>query len=446
MTRVEKALAAAHETKALIIGENTLGQIATLFKEQFPGQTAVIIADTHTIEVAGKQVQANLSQAGIKQLTPFVFTDPALYAEFRYIEQLETFIKQHPSIPIAVGSGTINDLTKLASHRCNRPYMCVATAASMDGYTAYGASITFEGAKQTFSCPAPQALLADIDIISQAPSPMTASGYADLLAKITAGADWILADVLNVEKIDPRAWSIVQEGLKEALSDPEGAKRGNKTAITHLTEGLILGGFAMQWAQSSRPASGAEHQFSHLWNMQHHVMDNGIPPSHGFQVSIGTLLSLALYEQLLQSDIPTIDIDACVRAWPDISDAQAQATKMFKDTDFPTIGLTEITAKYIPHNQLRQQLLQLVQKWRDIQTRLQEQLIPVSEAVKRLQAVGAPTRPEQIGISRKRLRNSILQAQHIRRRFTILDIGVRTGLLDTWADKIFGEYGLWPIS
>ncbi|MBQ7824001.1 MAG: sn-glycerol-1-phosphate dehydrogenase [Bacteroidaceae bacterium] len=445
MNKVKKALAAASDTRALIIGENTLTQVAELFREQFSEQTAVIIADTNTFEVAGKQIQNILSKAGVAQLSPFIFTDPALHAEFKYIEQLESFIKQNQAIPIAVGSGTINDLTKLVSYRCGKRYMCVATAASMDGYTAFGASITYEGAKQTFSCPAPQALLADIGIISKAPSKMTASGYADLLAKVTAGADWIVSDELNVEKIDECAWSIVQDGLKDALSNPEGCKKGDKKAISQLIEGLVLGGFAMQWAKSSRPASGAEHQFSHLWNMQHHVMDDNTTPSHGFQVSIGTLMSLALYEQLLKSDIKNIDIDACVKAWPSLSQTETEAIEMFKGTDFPMIGATEIKAKYIPHDKLREQLTLLTQNWDNLKVRLQKQLISVEEAVKRLHAIGAPTQPEQIGISRERLRDSIIEAQHIRRRFTILDLAVRTRLLDTWTSAIFGQNGLWPI-
>lgn len=35
MNKVKKALAAACDTRALIIGENTLTQIAELFREQF---------------------------------------------------------------------------------------------------------------------------------------------------------------------------------------------------------------------------------------------------------------------------------------------------------------------------------------------------------------------------------------------------------------------------
>lgn len=402
MTRVEKALAAANETKALIIGEGVIHQTADLFRSQFPEQPAVIVADTNTFEVAGKQIQHILSETGIPQLEPFIFTDPALYAEFKFIDRLESALKQHQAIPIAVGSGTINDLTKLASHRSGRHYTSVATAASMDGYTAFGASITFEGAKQTFSCPAPKALLADIDIICRAPAKMTASGYADLLAKITAGADWIIADELDVEKIDERAWSIVQDGLKDALSDPEGAKRGDKKAIAQLIEGLVLGGFAMQWSKSSRPASGAEHQFSHLWDMEHHK-HNGASPSHGFKVAIGTLAVTRLYEELLKLPIEQLDIEDCCSQWPEWETVDAKALELFAGTDFPTIGEKETKAKYIDKKALAEQLNLLKQQWPHIKRRIANQLIPADEIVRRLKAVGAPTTPEEIGISRERL-------------------------------------------
>ena len=78
-------------------------------------------------------------------------------------------LREHDAIPVAVGSGTLNDIVKRAAHECERPYMCVATAASMDGYTAFGASITKDGYKQTLTCPAPRAVLADLDVLTAAP-------------------------------------------------------------------------------------------------------------------------------------------------------------------------------------------------------------------------------------------------------------------------------------
>lgn len=444
MLNIDNILKSANDTKALKLGVGVIDEVGKFFKEQFPRQKAIIVADLITYEVAGKTVAENLKKEGIEQCPPFIYNTKELYAEYTYVDELVAALKEHEAIPVAVGSGTINDLTKLASHLTQRAYLCVATAASMDGYTAFGASITANGAKQTFECPAPQACLADIGIISKAPQKMTSSGYADLFAKITAGADWILSDMLGVEAINKQAWSIVQDELHESLANPEGVRNGDIKAISTLTEGLILGGFAMQCSKSSRPASGAEHQFSHLWNMEHHL-NNGEMVFHGFQVAIGTLSILALYEEFLKSPIEDLDIEACCEVWPTAEELAEESLAIFKGTDFPEIGLQETKAKYISKTELAEQLQLLKDRWQEIQKRITAQLIPFEEAKKRLKQVGAPTDPEDIGISKTYLKQSYVKAQYIRRRFTILDIAVRTNYMDKWLEKLFGKGGVWEI-
>jgi glycerol-1-phosphate dehydrogenase [NAD(P)+] len=427
----------------MVIGPGTVRKSAAVFREQFPGSRAILIADERTFRAAGNAVADALRMAGTECLPHFIYTDPALYAEFHFVEQLEASLGQHDAIPIAVGSGTINDLTKLGAHRAGRAgYMCVATAASMDGYTAYGASITFRGAKQTFECPAPRAVIADTEVIGNAPREMTASGYADLAAKITAGADWVLADALEVEPIDTRSWTIVQGSLRDSLADPAGSQAGNPSAIGPLVEGLMLGGFAMQWSKSSRPASGAEHQFSHLWDMEHHVHQGGAP-SHGFKVGVATLAITRLYEQLLAHDFSALDIDACTAAWPEEADAEVE--RMFAGTDFLETALSETRVKQIQAADLRRQLALLKSRWPEICSRLRAQLLPSHELRDRFVLVGAPIEPEQIGITRERLRQSFRRAYHIRRRFTVLDLAMRTNLLGQWLDGLFGPGAPWEI-
>src|ERR1035441_6408989 len=208
-----EALSAARDTRCLELGNGVLSRTPEVFRQQFGGKTALLIADTNTFAAAGQAVQEAFSRSRHACREPFIFADPKLYAEHKYVATLEEALRGHDAIPVAVGSGTLNDLTKLASHRTGRPYMVVATAASMDGYTAFGASITYQGSKQTFSCPAPTAVVADLDVICSAPEGMNASGYADLLAKVPAGADWLLADALGLDTIDQTAWAIVQGGL-----------------------------------------------------------------------------------------------------------------------------------------------------------------------------------------------------------------------------------------
>gem|GEM_PF-3004454 len=313
--RVTMALDNATTTKALQLGCGVISTVGDVFAQQFAGRKAIIVADKTTWHVAGAKVAEILARDGIATCEPYIFDEPEMHAEWKYIDRLDAVLAQTDAVAIAVGSGTINDTTKLCSAHQQRPYMVVATAASMDGYVASGASITKDGKKQTFACPAPQAVVADVDIIAGAPEAMTASGYGDLFAKVPAGADWIVADVIGNEKIDPLSWSIVQDGLHSALADPEGARRGDKHAIEQLIEGLLLGGFAMQaYPKTSRPASGAEHQVSHMLNMANFTMANGNMPSHGFQVSMGVLVSLSLYEYLLEMDIEHLDMALARRA------------------------------------------------------------------------------------------------------------------------------------
>ena len=438
-----EALRAARETKALEIGEGILPKTPQVFRAQFGDQPVVLVADENTFAAAGQKVLEAFRAAKHAVLEPFTFRDPSLYAEFRFVEQLETALKQHKAIPVAVGSGTINDLTKLASHRTGRSYMCVATAGSMDGYTAFGASITYQGAKQTFTCPAPVAVLADLNVISAAPGLMNSWGYADLLAKVTAGADWIVADAFGAEPIDAQAWAIVQGRLREMVADPAGVPARKPAVIGKLVEGLMLGGFAMQSAQSSRPASGAEHQFSHLWDMQHHI-HNGKAPSHGFKVAIGTLAVAALYDRLFQLPLECLDIEACCAAWPDAETWCRRAAELLGDDELAAGAAKELRAKHSTPEQLREQLEKLRAIWPALKQKLRTQLLPLTTLQQMLREANAPTEPEHIGITRERLRRSYWQAFCIRRRFTVLDLAVRTGLLDQCLDQIFGPRGVWP--
>ena len=124
-------------------------------------------------------------------------------------------------------------------------------------------------------------------------------------------------------------------------------------------------------------------------------------------------------------------------------ESDATALKIFEGTDFPEIGLQETKAKYNSREQLKEQLSVLKNNWTEIRNKISNQLVPYEEAKRRLQLVGAPTEPEQIGISRERLRETFIRAQFIRRRFTVLDLTVRTGYLDQWLDELFGKGGIW---
>ena len=445
MNKVESALQRTTDTKALVIGVDTLPQTAEMFKRLFSAGRALVVADSNTWRVAGKEVHRILAEAGIAQDEPHIFTDPKLYAEWTFVGELDGVLAATDAVPVAVGSGVINDLTKLCSHHNGRRYMVVGTAASMDGYTAYGASITKDGNKQTFDCPAPLGMVLDPSISAAAPAKMSASGYADLIAKIPAGADWMLADAVGADKMDDFAFGLVQEGLKEALCDPAGVHAGNVAKVEQLAEGLLLSGFAMQATQSSRPASGAEHQFSHLWDMEH-LRFNGASVSHGFKVGIGTLASTAFLEMLLDAPVETLDVEKCVAAWKSWEETERDIRAIFdNDPEFVARGLKETRDKYVDQEGLREQLTRLKRAWPELRGRIRSQIIPFGEVHRRLELVGAPCEPEQIGISRARFRASFEKIPYMRSRYTVIDVAFRCGWMEEWLDRLFGKGGVWQV-
>ncbi len=444
-SKIEKALEYTTDTKALEIGTGCISSCAAMFRTLFPGCRAIVIADNNTWKAAGEDVSRCLAEGGVEQDEPYVFTDPALYAEWTFVDELDAVLAKTDAVPVAVGSGVINDITKLCSYHNGRRYMIIGTAASMDGYTAYGASITKDGNKKTFDCPAPLGMIMDPSVAAAAPAAMSASGYADLIAKIPAAADWMLADAVGAEAMNEFSFDLVQNGLREALSDPAGVHAGDVEKTRQLSEGLIMSGFAMQALQSSRPASGAEHQFSHLWDMEH-LKYEGASVSHGFKVGIGTLASTALLEFLLDADVENLDVDSSVKAWKSWEETEKDIHAVFNnEPELVARGLAETKAKYVDAEGLRIQLESLKRAWPELREKIRRQIIPFSDVRERLKAVGAPYEPEQIGVSRERFLVSFRKLPYMRSRFSVADVAFRCGWMDEWTGRLFGEGGIWEI-
>jgi len=439
--RIAQALEGASDTRTVRLGSGVLDTVgeaaAAAFDDDDGTAAAVVIADETTWEIAGKEVHERLEAAGRRLAAPFVFPGrPVLHADYEPIEELVTALRGHDALPVAVGSGTLNDITKRAAFECERPYLCVGTAASMDGYTAFGASITKDGYKRTMECSAPRALLADVEVLTGAPTAMTASGYADLLGKVTAGADWIVADLLEVEPVDRPVWSLVQDGLREATRRPAELRAGDPAATGALIEGLVMSGLAMQAAGSSRPASGAEHQFSHLWEMEGLGAEDDPPLSHGFKVGLGTIAIASFYERLLARDLSQVQPDP---AWPSEAELEARVRAAHPTQTLADAAVRESLTKHPDRETLAARLALVRERWGDLRERVQAQLLPAQVLRGMLEAAGCPTSPEQIGLSQDEFRATFVRARMIRRRYTALDLAAEAGVLDDCVAELFAR-------
>src|SRR5919112_4350687 len=442
--RIDAALQEATDTRDVNIGAGALASVPDVFRENFGDGPIVVVADGNTFEVAGQEVQRRLEDAGYTMMEPYVFpAEPPLYAEYSNIEKLRDSLQEHDAIPVAVGAGTLNDIVKRSAHECERPYMCVGTAASMDGYTAFGASIEKDGLKQTLSCPAPRAVVADLEVLKGAPGDMTASGYADLLGKVTSGADWLIADALGVEEIDTTGWALVQDHLREWTGSPAELRAGDREATGYLIEGLIMSGLGMQSYQSSRTASGAEHQFSHLWEMEGLGKDADPPLSHGFKVGVGSVAIAALYERVLERDLSDLDVDKICNNWPAWEEVERSVREAYANSKLEEATVRETQTKYIVADQLRERLELLREVWAELRERITEQLVTADKLREMLWAAGCPTSPEEIGLSVKDFKATYNRARMLRKRYTILDVANETGILDECVEELFAPDGFW---
>lgn len=441
--RIAAALKVATDTKAFELGQGILGRVPALFNEFFPGRKALLVADRNTWRVAGAEVFEALKAAGVPT-EKVLFEEEEFHADWDHIELLDKELDKTGAIAVSVGSGTINDLCKLTSHHHKQSYLTVPTAASVDGYTSFGASITYQNAKQTFECPAPVAVVADVDVIAAAPKDMTAAGYADLAAKVPAGAEWMIADIVGAEPIQPAAWHVLQDCLDDLLSDPAGVAAGNPKAVADLFEGLILSGFAMQAARSSRPASCCDHLFSHILDMTHHRF-KGKFVSHGFQVAIGTLTMCAVFDEFLKYDLSDIDVDACVAAWPSLAEEQARALKIFENFPAPRLGYDQISQKYGDAGTVRRELTVVRDNWASLKERLAGQVWSFAKMQEMFKIAGAPYEPEHIGITRADIRDMFPKVQLMRWRYNILDLAKRGRFYDPLVASVFSKGGAWEI-
>jgi len=427
--RISDALRHADETKAVFFGENLLEQAPHLFGQFFSERKIIVVADVNTFDAAGRAVDEYFRRTKEYAVEPpFLFHEKEFHADVSHLEQLENVFAQTDAVPIAVGSGTLNDLVKRAAFVCGRSYMVIGTAASMDGYTAFGASVEQGGFKQTMVCPAPRVVLLDLDVLCHAPRELSAAGYADLLAKIPAGADWILADFVGTEPIDPIAWHIVQDPLRDWLSEPEGIASGKKSSILSLSEGLTLSGLAMQKAKSSRPASGAEHFFSHLWDNQHHTFQ-GRTPSHGFKVGIGSIATSRLYEQVLT--LSTADFQAAKSRIPQFyllwESVEKAVEKHFGTGQLAQQILEQSRKKHVLPEEVSRRLDLFAAHWEELSQKIMKQLLPSATIQQMLRQSGAAGTSEEIGIDANRLSLSFEQARLIRCRYNVLDFVQETG-------------------
>jgi len=205
-----------------------------------------------------------------------------------------------PDFFLAVGSGTINDSVRFVSYRLGLPYGVVATAPSMDGYVSAGSPIVHDGTKTTVQGTTPKYLIADLDILKDAPYRMMLAGIGDMFGKYTGILDWELARDYTGEYYCEKIAEDVINATDKCLENGYKIKGRDPECIKNIMEGFLVTGLGMAYSGISRPASGSEHIVAHSWEL-FDIEEGKKPEFHGLEVCEGTLLIGMIYKLLYKN-------------------------------------------------------------------------------------------------------------------------------------------------
>jgi glycerol-1-phosphate dehydrogenase [NAD(P)+] len=385
-----------------------------------------LVADTATWEAMGVEAERELRSAGLA-VRSTVFEDAHLAADARAILRLLVDDDPNERLYVAVGSGTITDLVRFACHRTGRDFVCLATAPSVDAYSSVVAPIVVDGMKRTVAASAPIAVFADTEALARAPRPMIAAGFGDMLCKFSAIADWRLGALVWGESFDE---AIALRSIAAARACVDAAPAigaGKPEGLSELMGALVESGLCMAEAGHSRPASGAEHQYSHYWEMR--LLRDGRPPIlHGLKVGIGTLATARLWDEVRGMT----EADAARRLARSRLPAREEEEASIREAFGPGAG--EVMAgqeRFLSMGEVEYAALKssILAGWARI-LGFAASVPGAAETERLLALVGCPTDPRALGLGDEEIALGMKSAHYLRDRFTIRKLALALGLDD----------------
>lgn len=430
--------------RQVLVGPGVIDRLPEVLAQVDLVGHCLLVADPTTYEVAGGQAWSIIEQAGRGGDTLVLSPQPGqqhLEATEEAAEEVRRRATRADYL-IAVGSGTISDIVKLAATRLHIPYVVVATAPSMTGYSSALAAVLSGGIKRALLAEPPVAIVADLDILAAAPPIMIAAGVSDLISRSLSSADWKLSSLLTGTYFCEMPVSVIAEADQYCRDHLAPMGHSQPEAIAVLSAGLILAGMSITMAQTSSPGSGGGHLISHYWDMT--APAYGRPRAlHGCQVGVGDLVCFTLYEKL-QHYLDKVDVNHIIADRPHRDETTAVVEHFA-----PLIGVgpaahlaAETADKHCDDDSLRRRLEVIMSDPSAFWAQLAPLLTPLAEARRLLEAAKAPTTIKQLGIAPDELTNAFRYARYIRARYTVLDLASDLGLLEELQNEVFAASGV----
>ena len=409
---------------AVVTGSGALKRLPE-FVGQY-GSKPFVVADVNTYAAAGEQVCQILRAAQIPYGS-FIFREKALEPDEKAVGAAFMHYDKSCDVILGVGSGVINDICKILSNLTAKPYIIVATAPSMDGYASATSSMSRDGVKVSLNSRCADVIIGDTEILKRAPIHMLQSGLGDMLAKFVSIAEWRIAHIITGEYYCEAVAGLIRGAVKKCVDNAQGLLEREDTAVEAVFEGLVIGGVAMAYAGVSRPASGVEHYFSHVWDMR--GLEFGTPVElHGIQCAMATMKAVELYEKVMEITPNWEKASAFVENFD--LDAWNTELRTFLGSSAETmIELEKKEGKY--RKDTHPARFRVIEKnWDAILEILRQELPAREELRKLLDTVGISRDLTTIGVDRETARQTFRATKDIRDKYVLSRLAWDLGILE----------------
>lgn len=366
----------------------------------FP-KKVLIVSDDNAMRAADGLLPV-LEAAGF-EMKKLVYKN-MMYAKIEQVREVEALLGDVDGV-IAVGTGSVDDICRVASFNQKKKFAIFATAPSMDGFASDSAPIIENNFKTSVYVEQPMAILADTEILAKAPTELKAAGFGDMVAKYIGIFDWRLSHMLTDEYYCPAVAEITMQGVNKIMALADKVTGEDEEAAGNIMEGLILSGLGMKLAGCSRPASGAEHVVSHYWEC--YKLARGIwPEFHGKKVGVATVLINRIYHNIADR-VPEID------PIPDPTDMEEVKAA------FDPSQVDEVVRLNTPSITADIDLARLKRIWPDVRKMINEILPSDKELMRLMKAAGAVTEPADVHVTPELMEKGLKYHSYMRKRIIL---------------------------
>ena len=411
-------------TKKLVVESGAITKLPQLLRE-FGISKPFLLSGMQTFAAAGERVLQVLANAGIPY-SRYVFPEsPVLPTEHSVGSAVMHFDNSCDAV-IGIGSGVINDIGKILANISGRTYFIVATAPSMDGYASATSSMERDGLKVSLDSTYALAIIGDLDVLCQAPMHMIHAGIGDMLAKYVSLCEWQIGNLLLGEYYCPVIAELVKVALQRCIDAAPSLARRDPAAVKAVMDGMVITGIAMNYAGLSRPASGMEHYFSHIWDMRGLAFGTQTA-LHGIQCGIGTLYCLKIYDYI-RTIVPNRQKALDAAAGFSIERWNQQLRKFIGPGADAMVRSEQKDGKYDPVKHAIR-LERILANWQEIRN-LVDALPHYEDLHMFMKNTGMPVSASEFGVAAEEVRTSFAMTKDIRDKYIGSRLLWDLGLLD----------------